>query len=107
MSQIFNKTFDKDKIYTLFNKIGTKQLGKFLIFNESIIKNKMDNIQELYSYLSDYYFNSKKYYLDRAKTFKDFCTILRQVCKFLTIPFTTKIIYNKSKYKIYYVVILK
>ena len=107
MSQIFNKKFDKDKIYTLFNKIGTKQLDKFLIFNEFIIKNKMDNIQELYSYLSDYYFNSKKYYLDRAETFKDFCTILRQVCKFLNIPFTTKIIYNKSKYKIYYVVILK
>lgn len=107
MSQIFNKTFDKDKIYTFFNKIGTKQLDKFLIFNESIIKNKVDSIKELYTYLSNYYFNSKKYYLDRAKTFKDFCTILRQVCKFLTIPFTKKIIYNKSKYKIYYVVILK
>ena len=107
MNQIFKFKCDINIIYDYFNKIGIKQLDKFLIFNEKAYNNKLDVINNLYKYLSNYYHESKKYYLTREKTFKNFCTILRQLCKLFTIPFTTKIIYNKTKYKIYYVVILK
>lgn len=107
MSQIFKKKIDISIILNYLKQIGTIQLDKFLIFNELVINNKQDIINNLYIYLSDYYYQSKKYYLTRDNTFKNFCTILRHICKYLNIPFTTKIIYNKTKYKIYYVVVLK
>ena len=34
--------------------------------------------------------------------YKNFVTIIRQICKYHHIPFTSSIKYNKSKYDIYY-----
>ena len=109
MNQIFKKKLDiSDYIIIFLNKYRyNKQLDKFLIFNDIIFKKKIDIINNFYTYLLDYYFESKKFYLTRDKTFKNFCTILRQLCKYLNIPFTSKLQYNKTKYSIYYVLILK
>ena len=107
MNQIFSRKLDIKRIYNYLKNIGNKQLDKFLIFNDIIFKKKIDIINNFYTYLLDYYFESKKFYLTRDKTFKNFCTILRQLCKYLNIPFTSKLQYNKTKYSIYYVLILK
>ena len=67
MNQIFKLKCDIDIIYDYFNQIGIKQLDKFLIFNEKAYNNKLDVIDNLYKYLSNYYHESKKYYLTREK----------------------------------------
>ena len=38
--------------------------------------------------LKNYYFPSKYHYLERDKTYKNFVTIIRQICKYHHIPFT-------------------
>ena len=39
--------------------------------------------------------------------YKNFVTIIRQVCNYLCIPYTSKIIYSNSKYNINYVIYLE
>jgi hypothetical protein len=39
-------------------------------------------------------------------TYKNFLTVLRQICNNLCIPYTSKILYNKSKYNIIYIIFL-
>ena len=63
------------------------------------IKNFIENLKQ-------YYHNSKQFYLNRPITYKHFLTILRQVCNHLCIPYTSKILYNKSKYNIIYIIFL-
>ena len=50
----------------------------------------------------EYYFKSKHHYLEREKTYKNFVTIVRQICKYHAIPYTSKILYSKSTYEIKY-----
>ena len=56
--------------------------------------------------LNDSYHKSKRFYLTRNMTYKNFLTILRQVCNFICIPYTSKILYNSSKYNIIYILYL-
>ena len=52
--------------------------------------------------LKDFYFSSKQYYVNRKMSYKNIVTIIRQVCKHLNIPYTSKILYGKSSYEIIY-----
>jgi len=52
--------------------------------------------------LRPYYYESKKHYLDRKMTYNSFVNIVRQVCKYNQIPFTSKIRYDKTSYNIDY-----
>ena len=54
-----------------------------------------DNIEK-------YYYKCKRFYVTRKQTYKTFITILRQICKFKHLAFTSKIKYDKSKYEIVY-----
>ena len=56
--------------------------------------------------MTEYYHKSKQFYLKRDMTYKNTLTIIRQLMNSLCIPFTSKIIYNKSKYTINYIIYL-
>jgi hypothetical protein len=56
------------------------------------------------SQVAEYYHNSKKYYVERECTYNSFMTIVRQICKYNTVQFTSKIKYNSSKYNIEYLI---
>ena len=66
------------------------------------IKFKPENLDNFYNQIKQYYFKSKLFYLERDKTYKNFVTILRQICKYHAIPYTSKILYSKSTYEIKY-----
>ena len=58
------------------------------------------------SELKEYYHKSKQFYINRDITYKNTLTIIRQILNSLCIPYTSKIIYNKSKYNINYIIYL-
>ena len=52
--------------------------------------------------IKPYYFKSKQFYLERDKNYKNIITIIRQICKFNHMAYTSKIVYLKSTYEIKY-----
>lgn len=102
-SQIFKKNIPKDIFFELLNLICVKNEKHYIlninsfkrgIFNESIPKFIEDCKQ--------YYHISKKKYLERKLTYNSFTTIVRQICNFNKITYTSQIKYDKSTYDIIY-----
>ena len=69
---------------------------------KKLIYNKQ--LEPFISELKEYYHKSKQFYINRELTYKNTLTIIRQVLNSLYIPYTSKIIYNKSKYSINYII---
>ena len=51
-------------------------------------------------------FISKKMYVEREMKYKNLITIIRQICRYHHIPFSSNIKYSKSKYEITYSIII-
>ena len=49
-----------------------------------------------------YYHLSKRKYLEKKATYNSFTTVLRQICNYNKIIYTSQIKYDKSKYEIVY-----
>lgn len=108
MSQVFKKNINKDIIIQFFKKFCQNEKKKEFIFSPIAFKKAEYNneIENLIENLKEHYHKSKQFYLNRQMTYKNFLTILRQVCNHLCIPYTSKILYNKSKYNIIYIIFL-
>ena len=52
--------------------------------------------------LKDYYYESKRKYIERQMNYKNFLTIIRQICNASNINYTSKLVYDKSSYEIEY-----
>ena len=108
MSQIFKKKIDPKFFFDFIEKYGNKKNNQQFTFNHISYKkaNYNNDIQNLVNYLVTYYHKSKQFYLERNINYKNFLTILRQVCSNLSISYSSKILYNKSKYNINYSIFL-
>lgn len=103
-NQIFREEVPKSLLFNLLQNICLKtdkyyfidynSYKKFL-YEEELHKTFLDTLRPLYH-------ESKRVYLDRKMTYNSFINIVRQICKFNHIPFTSKIHYNKSSYNIDY-----
>lgn len=78
--------------------------GKFHVFSKVCFRKALyhDRIKPFCQNLSQYYHLSKKYYVDRNMDYNRFMTVVRQLCKAHRVPYTSKIVYNKSTYDILY-----
>ena len=103
MSQIFQSGFPKSDFFEFINNFCDKNNNQYIFSKESFKRIKMqDSIEPFCNKLKKHYFKSKYYYLEREMNYKNFITIIRQICKFHHIPFTSNIKYSKSKYEIKY-----
>ena len=86
-SQILKSKVPNEIFFDFLDKICSKQ-KKFYIIDDISFKKAMYNniIDDFYDTVKPFYFNSKKYYLTREKTYNYFTTIIRQICKKNTIP---------------------
>tara|TARA_B110000008_G_scaffold164490_1_gene164809 strand:- start:831 stop:1160 length:330 start_codon:yes stop_codon:yes gene_type:complete len=105
MSQLFQKKYEKDHFYEFLNKYCNLE-NKKIIFNKASLKRaKIDNaIEPFLIELKNFYFPSKQFYLERDPVYKNIATIIRQICKYLQIAYTSRIKYSKSKYEIMYII---
>ena len=103
ISQLFKTHIPKQLLISLLEDISIKT-DKFYIVNNTAYKKGIYNqsICEFINNCRPYYFLSKRKYLDRKLTYKSFMTILRQICNYNNITYTSKIKYDKSTYDIVY-----
>tara|TARA_B100000900_G_C20506472_1_gene686101 strand:+ start:656 stop:988 length:333 start_codon:yes stop_codon:yes gene_type:complete len=105
MSQIFKNKIPDNILYDFIKKIGEENHtdNMYIISKNSYKKSIMsDDLETFYNEIKKYYYISKKFYIERKRNYKNFITIIRQICKFNKIPFSSKIFYSKSSYEIKY-----
>lgn len=112
-----NKIFKKEYPITNFQRFCDKYLKKtqsngkveyefnFDIFKQLEFYNIHTNFTEA---LKEYYYPSKYFYLTRKLTYKNFATILRQICRSIDIFFSSKIKYQHNQsFNIYIIRIMR
>jgi len=94
---------DKNILFVFLEKTCDKT-DKYYIYNSSSYKRgELNNENKLFlEALRPFYHKAKLFYLERKLTYSGLCTIIRQICKYHSIMFTTKVVYSKSKYNIPY-----
>jgi hypothetical protein len=104
-SQIFKQNVPNELLFELLNKICLKNEKHFILNNIAFKKGLYDNlIQQFFQEIRQYYYISKKKYLDRKLTYNNFTTVIRQICNCNKIIYTSQIKYEKSDYEIVYVI---
>lgn len=103
MSQIFKQLVPINILFDFLDSVCDKT-EKYYIFDNNAYKRGLleEKIGLFCNTIIDYYYNSKKYYVNREMNYIKFCTVIRQICKLNIINYHTKIIYSKSKYHIPY-----
>jgi hypothetical protein len=104
-SQIFKNKVPNALFFELLDKICLKN-DKHFTFNADAFKKGVytEDIIKFLEVCKPYYFLSKRKYLEKKLTYNSFSTILRQICNFNKVVYTSQIIYNKSDYSIIYYV---
>ena len=106
-SQIFKKQVPNELLFELLDKISAKTEKRYIFNKNAYKKAVLDNlIAPFLEECKPYYFLSKQTYLERKLTYNSFTTILRQICNFNKITYTSQIKYCKSTYDIEYYVYL-
>jgi hypothetical protein len=102
-TQIFKTPIPKQLLISLLDSICLKN-EKHYTLNSEVFKKGLfkDIIPKFIEEITQYYHNSKKKYIERKMTYTNFTTIIRQICNFTKITYTSKIKYDKSKYDIIY-----
>ena len=108
MSQIFKDKIPNKIIYDFIEEFGTKGSDYYILSKNSYKKANLSNaVDPFYTSLKPYYYKSKLFYITRKKNYKNFITIIRQLCKHNKIPFSSKIFYSNSNNEIKYFIYIK
>ena len=104
MSQIFQQEYPLEKLYNFLDKYCDRKKNKLTLNKSAFKRAKLEeNALNIFcSDLKNYYYPSKHHYLERDMIYKNFITIIRQICKYHHLAFTSNIKYFKSKYEIEY-----
>ena len=102
-TQIFKKKIPNELFFGLLDLICMKN-EKHYIFNIVSFKKGIfkEYIQKFIEECIPYYHISKRKYLEKKTTYNSFTTILRQICNYNKITYTSQIKYDKSTYCIIY-----
>jgi hypothetical protein len=102
-TQIFKKNVPNIIFFNLLDSICMKN-EKHYTFNIDAFKKGIYNesITKFIEECRPYYHISKRKYLEKKLTYNCFTTILRQICNFNKIKYTSQIKYDKSTYNIIY-----
>jgi hypothetical protein len=102
-SQIFKTQIPNEILIHLLDSIAIKT-EKGYIINNNVYKKGLfnDQITNFINECKPYYHASKLKYLDRKLTYNSFITVIRQICNFNKITYTSQIKYDKSTYDIVY-----
>lgn len=102
-SQLFKELVPNELLIQLLNDIAIKTEKCYIVNNNSFKKGMFnDIITNFISQCRPYYHISKRKYLERKLTYNTFITIIRQICNFNKITYTSQIKYDKSSYDIIY-----
>lgn len=103
MTQIFKTSIPSDLLFELLEKTCTKSQN-FYIFDKNSYKKGIftESISTFLANCKPHYFKSKQKYVECKITYNSFTTIIRQICNYHKITYTSEIKYDKSSYNIVY-----
>lgn len=102
-SQIFKNHIPNELFFNLLDDIAVKTEKCYVITNDCYKKGIFNNtIPNFISECIPYYHISKRKYLERKINYNSFITIIRQICNYNKITYTSQIKYDKSTYDIIY-----
>ena len=102
-TQIFKKNVPNELLFTLLDSICAKNEKHYVLNSESFKRGIFqESIPKFFIDCNKYYHISKKKYLEKKPTYNSFTTVLRQICNFNNITYTSQIKYDKSNYDIIY-----
>jgi len=102
-TQIFKNKVPNETFINLLEQIGSKNDKYYMINNDSYKKGIFTNSIPIFmEECKPFYHISKQKYLERKLTYNSFITVLRQICNFNKVNYTSQIKYDKSKYDIIY-----
>jgi hypothetical protein len=102
-TQIFKTQLPRNLLFDLLDKICPKNEKHYTFNNISFKKGVYTgDIIKFFEDCKQYYHISKRKYLEKKLTYNAFTTVLRQICNHNKITYTSQIIYDKSRYDIYY-----
>ena len=106
-SQIFKSHIPNELVKKLLDENAIKT-EKCYIINLSVYKKGIFNetIPKFIEDCKEYYHLSKRKYLERKLNYNSFITVLRQICNYNNITYTSQIKYEKSTYNIVYFIFL-
>ena len=102
-SQIFKNSIPNQLLIELLDDIAIKNEKCYVLNNNSYKKGIFNEL--IFKFIIEckpYYHLSKQKYLDRKLNYNSFITIVRQICNFNNITYTSQIKYDKSSYDIIY-----
>jgi hypothetical protein len=101
--QIFKYKIHNSILFSLLDIICFKNNNYYIFNNDSFKKGVFNSsISYFIDEIRPFYYISKQKYLNRTLTYNSFTTILRQICNFNKITYTSQIKYDRSDYNIYY-----
>ena len=107
-SQIFKNSMPTEILFTLLESIAMKTDKRYIFNKYSYKKGLLNNkFTQFLEECKPYYYSSKQKYLEKKITYNSFTTILRQICNFNKITYTSQIKYFKSSYDIEYYIYIK
>jgi len=102
-TQIFKSQINNNILFELLDKICLKNSKHYTLNKDSFKKGIYNQeIQEFFIKCTPYYHLSKRKYLEKKITYNSFVTVLRQICNYNKITYTSQIKYDKSVYDIVY-----
>ena len=102
-SQIFKYPILPNVLFDFLESTCVKK-DKYYIFDKCAFKKASykNVLHAFYATLADYYYLSKRKYLENPTNYNSLCTIIRQICKFNNISCVSNIKYSNSTYEIIY-----
>jgi hypothetical protein len=106
-SQIFKSPVPNQLLFKLLDDIALKNDKRYTINNDTYKKGIFNNsIVNFIEECKPYYFLSKRKYLERKLNYSSFITIIRQICNYNKITYSSEIKYDKSTYDIIYYIFI-
>ena len=102
-SQIFKYPLSSTILFDFLEEICVKK-DKYYVFDKCAFKKASykNILYAFYATLNDYYYLSKRKYLENPTNYNSLCTIIRQICKLNSTSCVSNIKYSNSTYEIIY-----
>ena len=103
VQQNFKIYFPPEMLFD-FLKLHCEKIGDCFIFSNLAfdLAQKKGDIDEFCNQMKPFYYSSKLKYIDKKQKFTSFMTVIRQICRYHKIGYTSKVKYIKSYYEIIY-----
>jgi hypothetical protein len=102
-TQIFKNKIPNEVFFNFLNNICVKNDKYYLLNNAAFKKGVINDVYaQFFEICKPYYHVSKQKYLEGKNTYKKLTTIIRQICNYNKITYTSLIKYEKSTYDIVY-----